>query len=332
VNLKSFIRRLRRPTLAGVTPALRAAFTENIGFKLLSVIFAFGMWVWVQGEQVVEQKAQVIVDWVLPDELAVLGELPRSLALTVSGTQVFVRHVRRAELRMTVDLTDASLGAQHVQFQDRTIQNLPQNVRVVGLSPTLVDFELDEKIRKRVKVSPITISAPASGYQLVEIALQPDTVELEGPLSLVAGITEVPTSVVDIGGLREDLRQEVLLGRIPQGVVRVEDEPIVLSVDVDPVSATRSFEQVPVTFRSSGWLCDTQSLHVVLAGPVADIESIDDDDLMAMITVEDDVPREPQQARFSNGPVRYRLFFPHSDSVVVRKVRPETIEIRPAQE
>ncbi len=321
-----------KPDLGRVQPWLRGALTRNVGFKVLSVIFAFAGWAWVQGEQVVEQKARVELDWTLPENLTLVDDVPDSLSLTVSGSQVFVRNVRRADLRMRVDLSDASKGVQSVSFEDRNIDNLPQNVHVVGLSPTRVEFELDETATKRVKVTPVTVGDPVNGYRLVDVDVQPATVELEGPASVLVGIVEVPTSVVDIGGFQSAAKKEVLLGRLPAGVTRLGEAPIEVGVRVEPVTTNASFEAVPVRIHTDGWATDVESVSLTLSGPLVAVNAIEAEDLMVLVSIGEEAQAagEPLLAKLEDGPARYKVIRPYTERVSVIKVAPGNIEVRPA--
>jgi len=323
---------LKVPDPGALRPWLRSAFTRNMGFKALSVIFAFATWAWVQGEQVVEQKARVEIDWNIPDHLALVGEVPMSLSLTVSGSQVFVRNVRSADLRVRVDLDDAAVGIQQVQFQDRVIHNLPQNVRVVGMSPTLTEFELDEKVSKRVKLSPLTIGEPASGYRLVDVSVDPASVVLEGPAAVVMSIKELATSVVDVSDLRATTEEEIVPGRLPQGIERVDDLPLLLRVDIEPVSSSRVFDSVPVIVHSKGWNTDIETVTVVFDGPISALKKLTPEDATVVVTVDEGATLEPRVARRGQGVAHFRVLYPYEDRITVSGVQPETIPVRPLQE
>lgn len=329
--LRSFFRHASHLDPAAVQRAIRGAFTRNLGFKVLAVACAVTAWATVQGEQVVEEKARVELDWVLPEKLALVGELPDSISLTASGSQVFVRNLRRAELRMLVDLSEATKGVQGVEFENRRIENLPQNVHVVGLSPTRVDLELDEKVHKRVKLTPLTQGDPAEGYRLVDVTVKPSRVELLGPASTLVGLSEVPTAVVEVAGLQASVEREVGLGRLPGGVERMDDVPIAVRVDVEPVAATTSFEGVPVVVRSRGWVSDVETVSVSVSGPVAIVSDLTAADITVVVSVDPDARPRPVEAVLGGGEVGYQVLLPDGDRLNVAKVVPSRIPVRPVE-
>jgi YbbR domain-containing protein len=329
MELPGWLVKLPRPDIRELRPWLRGALTRNLGFKVLSVVFAVGGWVWVQGERVVEQKARVRLDWAIPAELAVVDDLPDSISLTVSGSQVFVRNLRKADLSMQVDLSDASTGAQAVDFEERFIENLPQNVHVVGLSPTRVEFELDEKVTKTVNLEPRTSGVPLQGYRLVSLELDPATIEIEGPARTLVSITEVPTSNIDLSSYRGATREAVLPARLPDNVQRVDNGPIMVSVRLEPISTSTTFEQVPVIVRTPGWTTEVETVRLTLSGPVAAIDSLRLEDATVTVTVKPEVEPGPLQAALVEGPARVGVVLNNSDRIVVDEMEPATIELHP---
>lgn len=319
----------KKPDLSKIQPWLHAALTRNFGFKVLSVIFAFAGWAWVQGEQVVEQKARVQVQWQIPEDLALVDELPESISLTASGSQVFVRNLRRADLHLRVDLSDATPGVQSVEFADRFIENLPQNVHVVGLSPARAEFELDEKVTKQVRLEAQTKGLPRAGLRLVEVKLDPSTVLLEGPAGVLVGVTEVPTSPIDLGRFERTGRDEVSTGVLPGWSSRVDDMPIMVDVTLEPITTARNFEAVPVVVRSKGWTTDVVSVRLAVSGPVPVIEGLSTDAATVLITVSPDAELVPLQATRGDGPARLDIVLNNLDGITIDQMEPSVIEVRP---
>jgi YbbR domain-containing protein len=320
-----------RPDPTKVRSWLKGAVTRNIGFKVLAVFFALSGWGLVQGQQVVEQKARVQLHWSIPEELALVGKLPDSISLTASGSQVFVRDLRRADLHLRVDLTDATVGFQSVEFEDRFIEDLPQNVNVVGLSPARVEFELDQKVTKQVKVNPKVTGEPGTGFRLVGTELSPATVQLEGPASVLVGISEIPTNPIDVTGFDPSTREEIVLGRLPTGVVRVDERPIMVQVELEPITATTSFDAVPVLVRTKGWTTEVETASIAVSGPVPVIEALRAEDATVTITVSPDAEPGPLQAKLEEGPARIVVVLSNLDRVTIQKLVPSVIEVRPVQ-
>ncbi|MBN1337232.1 MAG: hypothetical protein JXB39_14835 [Deltaproteobacteria bacterium] len=323
--------RSRMPDLAGVRLWLKRAFTTDIGFKVLSTVFALAIWAWVQGERVVEQTGHVEVDWILPDDLTPIEDLPQDLTLTVSGSQAFVKNVRRSDLRLPMDLSRARSGRQKIQFDEHQVDGVPENVRIVSLSPTSAEIELDEKVKRKFKVTPVTSGEPASGFRLVAVTARPSTVELEGPRTVLAGLSTVSTAVVDIGDIKNDVDREVSLIDLPKHVHRVGGEPVQVGVDVEPVRASVELQGVRVAMGTRGWEVSPATVAVSLEGPAARIESLESSDVWVLVEVEEGAPLQSLRASGVRGEATWRVFQPYGEEVQVKRIRPETLDVRPAR-
>ncbi len=324
-------RRTWWPDRSGVRRWLRGTFVDNVGFKILSVVFAFAIWAWVQSERVAEQTARVEVDWILPDHLTSIEDLPAELTLTVSGSQVYVKNVRRADLRLRVDLSKARAGRQKIQFDERQVEGVPDNVRVLSLAPTDAEIDLDEKVKRKFKVMPITAGEPATGFRLVAVTARPSTIELEGPRTVLAGLSTVSTAVVDISGIQNDLDREVSLADLPRPVHLAGDEPLQVAVDVEPVRTTAEIEGVRVLVGTRGWEVSPSTVSVTVEGPVALVEEMKPSDVWVLVEVEEDAPLQSFRVSALRGTASWRVFQPYGDAVGIKRLKPETLEVRPSR-
>jgi YbbR domain-containing protein len=194
-----------------------------------------------------------------------------------------------------------------------------------------VDFELDEKVHKRVKLTPLTQGDPADGYRLVDVDVKPAKVELLGPASTLVGMSEVPTAVVDVTGLQASVERETSVGRLPGGVVRMDDAPVVVQVEVEPVAATTTFEGIPVVIRNRAWVAEVEVVSVAVSGPVALVSDLSAADITVVVDVPADAPAKPTEAQIGRGAVNYQVLMPNADRLSVAKVTPSHIVVRPVE-
>ena len=320
-----------RTVSAGIRGRVRDMFTDDLPFKALATMFAIATWAWVQGEQVVEASVRARILWNWPSELALVEDVPETLLVTVSGSQVFVRNVRQSDLRIAVDMSDTQPGVTWVDFRERAITNLPQNVRVSGLSPSTVEVELDNKTTRRVPVVAELTGEPATGYRLVASTVEPDHVELEGPKSLLAGIKEAHTEFIDIAGKKEDLTEEVGLALTTRRIRRIDEKPFVVEVDLEPVTTVKTFDGVPIVVRDKGWEPEVNEVRVVLEGPVAVLSGVSPDQLTLVVKQQEDLPEEPLTVTADGRLASYELLYPSSDQIAITSIEPPQFGLIPVR-
>ena len=253
------------------------AFTQEVPFKVLSLLFALLIWAWVQTQQIVSQRTRAEVKWSIPEDHAWVDPVPKSLVVTIKGPQGLVRNVKKRTLRYDVDLSDAETGMTSVDFSDRALKGMPEGVEVVQISPPGIDVELDQRMERTVRVTPATIGDVAQGYRLASVSVTPSTVRIGGPRSLVRSIAEISTDVIDLTGLTADKELTLSLASKWRTVRPVEKQSLKATVKVEPIIAEKTFNDVPVMARSDGWKTIPTTALVTLSGPAAVMRELTSD-------------------------------------------------------
>ncbi len=246
--------------------------TNNIGFKVLALGFAVGAWAWVQSEQVIEKRTRARVRYIWPETLTRVEEVNKTLVLTVRGPQGRVRNLP-GSLEVEVDLHEAEEGTIGVDFTERHVEGLPPGIEVVQISPPAIDVKLDKKMTRSVRVKPVHIGEPDVRVNLVSVEVEPTIVEIVGPQSLVRGISEVTTDIIDISGVLEDRVVEAPLALSARTVRPLLSEPVKVTIDVEDKVTERTFGEVVIA-TPIGWSAEPAVVKVVLVGPAQEVSAL----------------------------------------------------------
>lgn len=315
--------------LTEVLGDVRDVFTTNLAYKALALAFALMMWIWVQSEQVVEDRARVRLEWRLPEGLMLVEPPLETATVTVEGVQAFVRAVRQKDLSIQVDLSRAREGEVSLDLSERAVNGIPPQVRVVSVSPSALKVQLDRVLKRRVNVTADTRGDPADGFRLAQVTVEPDRVELSGPSSILRKLTEVPTDTVDVSGLREDAEFEVGLAVKKGQLTPTRSERFVVAVKVEPIVKERAFESVPVLLRNAeDYTVAAEDVRVTLAGPVEKLNAIDPEQVSVVVHVPEGFDAPTGDARRGRGEgLRYEVVQPGGEAVSVVDVSPERIPV-----
>jgi len=306
--------------------------TRNVWLKVSSLLLATSVWAWVQSGQVIERRTRAKIDWSLPEDLVSVDALPKTVVVTVSGPQGRVRGVDRSRLRLHVDLSDAEPGTHAVDLVSRELAGLSQGLTLVQLNPPALDIELEAPLTRRVRIKPLVMGEPAEGYQRHTVRAEPETVEIRGPTSLVRGISEVPTDIIDISGAQETRVSEVPLAIKEKTVRPVSLRTVEVQIQVDAIMSTREFDEVPVVVSETGWTANLASTAVTLTGPVLELGGIPQDQVSVIVHV----PASVQDQRrivvdYTPGEADVQITFPGSDSIEVKALGPSRFVLERAQ-
>lgn len=304
-----------------------ASAIENPFMKLLSLIIAIVAWLYVQGGQVTEAKVRATADWRLPPGLTTTEPLPQTVAVQVKGSRSATRRAQRADVTMTADLTDLAAGEHSVEIGSLEMTGLVPGVSVTGYAPSSVRLVLDSQSARKVRVKPITVGDPATGFSVTKTAIAPSVIEITGPRIVLSDLTEVSTRPIDVSGLSADMDLAAELD-LPYGVKLASGSEVRVKIDIEPLVERRTIEKVPLLVQNGAYRTDVTDVDVTVQGPAAVLRAISDGDLTAVVVL----PDEPGHQRYdvgygpTDGP-RLDILRNDSDEVKVISVRPAIIQV-----
>lgn len=127
-------------------------------------------------------------------------------------------------------------------------------------------------------VTPVVIGAPAAGYRVEAISVNPLLVSVEGEADQILGLSEAPTEPIQISGATQDVVKDVALV-LPEGVLPAGgDLTVRVTLTIRPIAATRTYDAGIVILGAESGLDYRFSITHALAtvgGPLADIDRID---------------------------------------------------------
>lgn len=318
------------PTRLEVRDFLVGVLTGNLGFKALSLFVALGIWAYVQGERVVVDVARVKVNYELHESLAFVRQPQKVLKLSLSGPQGKVREAMRRQLTLDVDLSELTPGDPIVEFSADHIQGIPPELTVLNLVPNSVQVELENKITRRVELELMSLTRVAEGYRMVDITLDPPSVEIRGPASVVESRERIGIQPLDISDMTRSGRLPVTLN-LPPVLELVTEGPFYAELTVERVTTTRQFEGVPVTMRNPDWEAALRTIEVTLDGPQDVLEGMSaEEDITALVHVPRDTPARQITVRLDESKAaRVSISHTGGDEVTVVSIEPDSFTVEP---
>lgn len=199
----------------------------------------------------------------------------------VSGPQNRVDRVVRARAVANVDRLTANYESS------RPLEPLNANGEIVdGVSVIPATARVLVPIRpslglKRVPVVPQTTGAPASGFVVTDVAVDPQFVNVTGGSGALDNVNQIPTANVDITDASGTVSQTVDLQVPPQiGIQPGEPTTATVTVTIAPIARTFSIKvPVPVSAINAPPGTDVTivppSVDVALSGSAAQLSDFD---------------------------------------------------------
>jgi len=213
--------------------------TKNWTLKLLSLVFALILWMFIMGERHLEVGYTVPLELQkIPKSLIIANQVPSLIDVRISGPRTLLMKVSPNDISITVDLSDLKPGLTTFKRLEERL-NLPSGMRVTRVSPSFVDIRLERRKQKKVPIKVVLAGDPDPGYRVVGLRALPDKVSISGAESEIKSISEVMTEPIDLKGVTENFSEIVPLTYERTYTNFVDDKTTEVIVEIE---ATESAE------------------------------------------------------------------------------------------
>jgi YbbR domain-containing protein len=179
---------------------MRQLLTQNLGWKLLSILLAVGLWLAIAREPEVATSLSVPVEFKnMRDDLDISGNLPDRVFLELRGPSGRLSRDNLATVAVLLDLADAQPGQRTYNIRGRNL-NLPSGVAFYRAVPSQLTLRFDQLAIKEEPVQPVFVNQPAS-YRIASQDFSPVKVRIRGSEDRVQAINQVRTDPMDLTGV-----------------------------------------------------------------------------------------------------------------------------------
>ena len=182
---------------------MRGLVLNNLGWKVLSVVIAFGIWAAVQSEPELSTLTQARLEYRnLPDDLEIAGADPTSeVSLELSGPSGELRGIGDGVHPVVLfDMAGVGPGEHTFAIGDANV-HVGRRVHLVLAIPSEVRFKFERRLVRSVPVNVRITGEGQNGYVVASDVAQPSQLTIVGPASHVSRITSVTTDPVDVSGV-----------------------------------------------------------------------------------------------------------------------------------
>ena len=193
------------------------------GLLLLALAIAIFLWGIASGTSNAERgfDIPVVLDR-LPDTIVVTDQSSDAVNVRVMGSRAVLRSITPEKYKYEIDVSGGKPGVAVYEIELAKI-DLPRGASFVAHSPSRVQVRFEKKGRKVVPVRPLLEGAPAAGFRLARVEVDPPEVSLVGARTQVMRLSDVGTEAIDLAGLNSPTTREVRISA-QRGNVRVEQD------------------------------------------------------------------------------------------------------------
>ena len=284
----------------GVTLGARllARLTENWSLKIVSIFISLALFVVLHsGSETQARQLDVDVFERMPEDPNVvqLNPLPSRVKIMVKGPRSLLDELSSSKEPVTIDLTKQP---DKVYLNDVDYK-LPTGVdRQGGVIPPEVKLKWDTTITKRVPVE-VTWTAPPEGLAIKNVNVEPSSVAVVGPKTIVDVIQRLRTVGIELThfdagshhqSLKIDLSENPAIVNMQLGtnaVVKLDVDSVEAKFDLVPETKTRTFSNLAVlAMGGKGVTLRPQKVTVVATCPPRRADELTADAIVPKIDLE----------------------------------------------
>jgi YbbR domain-containing protein len=251
-QLRAFFQEVGLIAGAILRPAGRSV-RENSGLAVLSVVLAFGLWIFVTDAENPEQTRRLRLDIPVspvnvPTDVVVVGELESVGSVQVRVEENVLDSLTKEDFQATVDLEGLPVGDWPLTVVVRPLTSRG-NLRVVEAFPDEITVTLAQLLSKTVPADVEIRGSPPQDFSIKSTELDIDDAVVAGPQDSVGAVTKVVASV-DLQGRTESFEGAVRLeGRDERGVLvqglTVDPAFVDVRIDIEQQTFSRALAVSP---------------------------------------------------------------------------------------
>jgi diadenylate cyclase len=212
---------------------VRQALTRNWELKLLSLLVACAIWVWVVTGARSQLMVPATVQYVgLAPDLIMVGDPLESVDVHVTVARWAEPELTRATPRVVVDLAGLKEGEEDVHLTEQNVQ-VPSGVTVTRIAPARLRVWLAAAAEDSVPVVAQLRGMPAAGYAVTQVVVEPASIQVKGPRATITERGTIETVPIDVSGSRDTVSQTVGL-MLPEFVYPTRERSVHVTVEVKP--------------------------------------------------------------------------------------------------
>lgn len=302
----------------------RVSHIENFELKLLALLLAVLLFA-ISRQPISEVRLTGIqIEYRGRNQgVEIISDPEQTVSLRLRGPRGVVRNLMSNQLSVIADLTGKEPG-------DRTVQlsvddsALPDNTSVLQIEPSSIKIRLEPTIRKSVPVEARVSGQVAEGWEVYAMRYEPQTVEIEGPKSLVEMTSQVLTETVSLSGRQQTFRSRVEVETLAGSLRILTPRQVTLVVEIDERRLIRRFTNLPIQWldQPAGGRLAQKTVDVEIFGPQSKIQHLSADQLRVELKTAD-LPAGTDLA-----PLMVLLPAEAGEHVFVKQIIPSEVKVK----
>jgi len=211
---------------------MRHWIVHNWPLKVVSLLLATLLWAAVSNQESSEIGLEVPLEYRnIPERLEITGDTTTTVQVRLRGPANVIKGITAKDVATTLDVGKMGTGEKIVALSPQNVQ-VPFGAEVIRVNPSNVRFTLERTVVKTVEVIPAVTGQPAEGFEIGQVLVRPNTIEVEGPESRVNTLSSIATIPIRVDRRQLPIEQAADLD-VPDPQIRLQHpSPVNVRVEI----------------------------------------------------------------------------------------------------
>lgn len=299
----------------------------NWPVKLICLVVAIFIYIFHQ-TSLVERKNFVVPLEVIEDgQVMNVDSIPNSITLSVRALSDDMSDIHTEDFSAKLDLsTIAESGEFDVPIQVTISDSLKklESLEIRIRPSSTIKVKVEEKIVKFIPLEASVSGEPASGYSVESVTLEPSSVSVVGPSSIVNKIEKLYTDKVLVSNAKTNFSTEVNYLSINKMILVEDKGPYKATVVISPLPLTKTYENVsisPINLNENYVLNENlPSATITVDGTVPTLENYE----LSKNAVYVDFSQISSEGSYE---LPVSVYFPSSLRFSVKSISPQSVKV-----
>ena len=182
--------------------------TQNLIWKLIALVAAFGIWMNVSNEPDLATIVSVPVEYKnFPKDLEISSDIVEAIDLEARGPSGQLRNLHDSPIAAIIDFATVKSPGERTFTITTTELKLPRGIEMVRTIPAQLRFKFEERATREVAVNVSFSGKLPAGLSIAGVDVEPPQLEIAGPASHVASSGKLNADPFDLTNVTGDTEQ-----------------------------------------------------------------------------------------------------------------------------
>lgn len=268
--------------------------------KLISLCIAAMLWYFVGGEDIVEKNVMVPIEVInMPNDLIISNKHKRQIEVTVRGPRSAILEMGKGQKARQIDLSKATPGTRVEQIEKDSVP-VSRGLEILRIQPSSIILSLDKLIKKEFPINAVTTGTISPGFELAKLQLDPDSITINGPQTILSQVDVLKTTPINIAGLSESTQFQIPLELNEALVDLIGETSVTADITITYDSIEKRIENVPVRAMIEGFPLEVRPAAVAVTLKIPKMiikKGMNFKDLISVTAVDDKTADAPYRMK-----------------------------------